>query len=111
MSININAMLIGCVSSGKSSLLNSLVGGIVSPAFKDRQTFEPITYYLHKTGLFSNLCEISKQINDQKTKNNEFFNNEIMKEEIISNINTKYIDLNLKYTSNLTITDFPEFDM
>ena len=104
---DINAMLIGCVSSGKSSLLNALVGGIISPASKDRQTFKPMQYKLNKLGNFKNMCDISKKINTQKNINGASFKENKINEEQISRIDKTYIDLSLPAKNNLYVTDFP----
>lgn len=104
---DVNAMLVGCVSSGKSSVLNAFVGGIISPASKDRQTFKPILFNLSKEGNFANMCKVSKNINTQKKTNAELFKIDNVAEEQISSLDRTYIDLKLPAKNNLYVTDFP----
>src|SRR5579872_2280997 len=103
---DINAMLVGCVSSGKSSFLNGLVGNIVAPASKDRQTFRPIQFHLSKNGKFVNTYEISKQINAQKSENEKLFKSGDIRESEISTIDKIYSETLLPAKNNLYITDF-----
>jgi predicted GTPase len=102
-----NAMLVGCVSSGKSSLLNALAGGIISPASKDRQTFKPTRFRLARDGRFKDLCEVSRWINDQKTTNMELFKQGKIKEEEISTIDKRFQHLTLPGKNDLFLTDCP----
>ncbi len=103
---NINAMLVGCISSSKSSFINGSVGGVVQSSGKDRETFEPFTFHLNKDGVFANICQISKKINEQKLKNKELFKNTKLEENKISSINQSYAELELPAMFNAYITDF-----
>jgi GTPase SAR1 family protein len=98
--IQLQAMLVGCVSSGKSSLLNAIVGGIVSPASKDRQTFNPIQYTLSSEGTYENTYKISQNINNMKNINAEAFNKPSIDETTISNVNKSFSELKLKSQLN-----------
>ncbi len=106
MSTTIDAMLVGCVSCGKSSALNAFVGGIISPASKDRQTFKPVRFNLNANGKFSEICKVSKNINAEKNKNVELFKAPNVTEEEISSLNREYENLKLHARNSLYITDF-----
>lgn len=61
--------LIGEVSSGKSSLLNSFACGFISCVSLQRETFQPLWYQFSKSGHIKNITSISIDL-DNVHKNN-----------------------------------------
>lgn len=101
--------LVGKVSSGKSSLLNSLVGNFVSNVSNtslQRETFNPLHYSFTPKGSIKNIKSISESLNDQHKKNEKM--------RIINDKNMDIIkipDLPISnWNINSDIIDFPGLD-
>jgi septin family protein len=60
MSIDSTFFLVGEVSTGKSSFLNALGGGILSCASIQRETFSPEYYQFTKSGELKTVSKINK---------------------------------------------------
>ena len=104
--------LIGEVSSGKSSFLNSFAGGYISNSSIQRETFNPLWYQFSSTGKEDHVTGITLQL-EHKHKQNELFRERIqdLKEEEISSLDHICDDDNplpIRYNlEDLNIIDFP----
>ena len=104
--------VIGEVSSGKSSFINSLIGGYISNASLQRETFNPLWYQFSSTGKEDNIVNIANNL-EAKHKENENKREKInnLKEEAISSLDMICDDgkqLPIRYgLSDMNIIDFP----
>lgn len=64
-----NVMVIGKVSTGKSSFINSLVGAFVSCVSLNRETFNPIKYTLSPTGNYKYSLDITMNLINIRNEN------------------------------------------
>lgn len=102
--------VIGEVSSGKSSLINGLVGGNISNSSLQRETFYPEGYVLSSTGTQETFSQFSNDLESQHKKNEQLRNNiNDIKEENISTIKWRNNGSN-KLLSKLVDKDFRIID-
>ena len=103
--------LVGEISSGKSSFLNSLAGGIISSTSVQRETFNPLNYIFSTKGSNKNILSLTKQLDEDHTKNEKSRNNiKDLKEGDIKLIFKNDDDTKLKTKHGLNdihIVDFP----
>jgi GTPase Era involved in 16S rRNA processing len=105
---NLNLCLIGCVSSGKSTLLNALFCEELTQTKIKRTTMVPCIFVENKSNNFIDVKNINKRIQEKNT-------NLIKKSEENKNINKEdyeplYFDvgnLNINVGCNVTIYDIP----
>jgi len=104
-----NIYLIGEVSSGKSSVLNSMVGGLVSNSSLQRETLNPISVEISPTGTEDNIravtseLEVAHKITETKRSNITKLNiNELDKI-----VKCKHILPSRYNLGNLDVVDFP----
>lgn len=106
----INFFVVGQVSTGKSSFINGLVGGMISSTSLNRETFKPTMYMCSHSGTFKNICEITKSVHIRKEENAKMRKeNKIFSEEIASSIDKRYVDLPIPYNFNMCLYDFAGF--
>lgn len=104
--------LIGEVSSGKSSFLNSFAGGYISNSSIQRETFNPLWYQFSTAGKEENITKITAEL-EERHKQNEIYREKIqeLKEEQISSLDYVCDDTNsIPVRHNLddiNIIDFP----
>jgi GTPase Era involved in 16S rRNA processing len=115
----LNVMIIGKVSSGKSSLINSWVGAFVSCVSLNRETFNPIIYKLTKSGLIKDAWNITTDLKNKHESNQkdrhkleEFIKNINKKDELekkITNLDKTFENIFLPniFEKNIDIYDFP----
>lgn len=109
---NINICILGCVSAGKSTILNSLFCQDLSQSKIKRTTMMPVAFVETKNVKNEiNYIKISneiKKINDEiirKTENGENLNLKDYGNELIYGVNK--LDLDISDEKNITIFDIP----
>ena len=66
---SLKVMIIGKVSSGKSSLINSWIGAFISCVSLNRETFSPIIYNLNSEAKLKDAWKLSLQLKDKHEEN------------------------------------------
>ena len=105
-----NVMVIGKVSSGKSSFINSLTGSLVSCVSLNRETFRPILYTLTTKGTTKNAWTLSEQL-DTKHESNKKHRNDLSlnKLAIDNDIDKSVSELSIPtiFKHDMQLHDFP----
>jgi GTPase Era involved in 16S rRNA processing len=98
-------LLTGEVSSGKSSYLNSLIGGIVGNISIQRETFNPTLYIIISDGKEENIVTISKKL--ETIHENEDKRNNIKEHDITIQSHFDLLPLRHGFPNDITILDCP----
>ncbi len=116
MEVPFNMMVIGKVSTGKSSFINSLVGAFISCVSLNRETFNPIRYLLSSDGNYKNtlkitadLINIHKQNQTERKLLTEM--NDTVKQDVNKKNKLEEKITNLKETYDCKIPSVFDFDI
>lgn len=116
---NTKIMVIGRVSSGKSSFINSLTNAFVSCVSLNRETFNPILYKLSINGTQKDAYTISKRLLEKHKSNQkerESLSIKIDNQKLLDHMETKYtnvdysmqdIPLSSIFNYDIDLYDFP----
>ena len=106
-------MVIGRVSSGKSSFINSLTGAFISCVSLNRETFNPILYTLRKNGNQKNAWEICKELykkHESNEKERKSLSSNISNTKQLDQIETKYTNID-KSMTNVSLPNVFDYDI
>jgi hypothetical protein len=105
----LNIAIIGKVSSGKSSFINSLVGYPISTVSLQRETFVPIKYIFERTKGEVNNNELIERYKSDLKKNEHLRENNELPELCIREIKINYY-FSEELDNIASITDYPGLD-
>lgn len=106
--------VVGKVSSGKSSVINSLAGGFISNVSLLRETLQPLNYQFSPDGSEDLIKELGDQLEGDRVDDDVCDRIEKMKEEEISSVKMKCDDIKVLPSrwglGKMLIMDLPGID-